>query len=303
VSPWRIDAHVHVWGPAELETYDWLTEEMVVIRRPFTVDDLRPLLRASGFDGAVLVQTRASLDETRSFVELAAATDVLAGVVGWVDLTSPTVAGTLAALRSGPAGRHLVAVRHQVHDEPDPDWLRREDVRRGLRAVQGSGLAYDLLVRPRELPAAVGVARAFPDLHIVIDHIAKPPIAAGELEPWATLMAQLAELEHVWCKVSGLVTEADWAAWTVDDLEPYVRRVAECFGEDRLLYGSDWPVCTLAGSYERVLEACERALGPLQPDTRAKIFGGNAVACYRLEPLLAAQVANPHARIRDAHNP
>jgi L-fuconolactonase len=278
----RVDAHVHVWGTAELETYEWLSDEMAAIRRPFSVEDLRPLLREHAFDGAVLVQTSPSLDETRTFLQLAATTEVVAGVVGWVDLTSPRIAETIADLRSGPGGRYLVAVRHQVHDEPDPDWLRREDVRRGLRAVQDCGLAYDLLVRTRELPAAIDAARAFPELHIVIDHIAKPPIAAGKLEPWATLMAQLVELEHVWCKVSGLVTEADWATWTVDDLVPYVRRVVEWFGPDRLLYGSDWPVCTLAASYDRVLDACERALGALDEHGRAKIFGDNAAACYRL---------------------
>jgi L-fuconolactonase len=287
VSGLRVDAHVHVWGTAELETYEWLSEEMAAIRRPFSIADLRPLLREHGFDGAVLVQTWSSLDETRRFLELAETRDVVAGVVGWVDLTSADVADTIADLRSGPGGRYLVAVRHQVHDEPDPDWLRREDVRRGLRAVQEAGLAYDLLVRPRELPAAIDVARAFPELRFVVDHIAKPPIAAGELEPWATLMTQLAELEHVCCKVSGLVTEADWATWTVDDLVPYVRRVADCFGEDRLLYGSDWPVSMLAASYDRVLEAYEVALGPLDERAQAKIFGGNAAVCYRL-PLEAA---------------
>jgi L-fuconolactonase len=282
VSRLRVDAHVHVWGTAELETYEWLSEEMAAIRRPFSIADLRPLLREHGFDGAVLVQTWSSLDETRRFLELAETRDVVAGVVGWVDLTSPDVADTIADLRSGPGGRYLVAVRHQVHDEPDPDWLQRDDVRRGLRAVQEAGLAYDLLVRTRELPAAIDVARAFPELRFVVDHLAKPPIAAGELEPWATRMAQLAELEHVCCKVSGLVTEADWAAWTVDDLVPYIRRVVEWFGQDRLLYGSDWPVCTVAASYDRVLEACERALGPLDEHARAKLFGDNAAACYRL---------------------
>jgi L-fucono-1,5-lactonase len=282
VSRLRVDAHVHVWGTAELETYEWLSEEMAAIRRPFSIADLRPLLREHAFDGAVLVQTWSSLDETRRFLELAETRDVVAGVVGWVDLTSPDVADTIADLRSGPGGRYLVAVRHQVHDEPDPDWLRRDDVRRGLRAVQEAGLAYDLLVRTRELPAAIDVARAFPELRLVVDHLAKPPIAAGELEPWATLMTQLAELEHVCCKVSGLVTEADWSAWTVDDLVPYVRRVADCFGEDRLLYGSDWPVSMLAASYDRVLEACEVALGPLDERGRANIFGGKAVACYQL---------------------
>jgi L-fuconolactonase len=165
----------------------------------------------------------------------------------------------------------LVGVRHQVHDEPDPDWLVRDDVQRGLRAVEEAGLAYDLLVRPRELPAALRVARAFPGLRLVIDHIGKPPIASGELEPWARSMAPFADCGHVFCKISGLVTEADWQRWTAADLAPYLGRVHEWFGERRLLFGSDWPVCLLAASYEDVVRAYEPAP-----------FAANAKRFYRL---------------------
>lgn len=277
-----VDAHVHLWGWRELAVYEWLTPTMEKIRRPFVPDELLPLLRAHGFDGAVLVQTCSSLEETRDLLALAAATDFLAGVVGWVDLTSPELAETVAELETRPDGRYLVGIRHQVHDEADPDWLRREDVRRGLRTLQEAGLAYDVLVRTRELPAALDTARAFPELRLVIDHIAKPPIASGELEPWAERMAPFAELEHVFCKVSGLVTEADWERWTADDLAPYVRSVAAWFGEDRLIFGSDWPVCTLAASYDEVVQACERALGELGASARGKIFGDNAARFYRL---------------------
>jgi L-fuconolactonase len=278
----RIDAHVHFWGRPQLAIYDWMTPEMEAIRRPFAPDELRPLLAAHGFDHAILVQTHASVDETRAFLELAAATDFVAGVVGWVDLTSPKIADTLAELRARPDGRYLVGARHQVHDEPDPDWLLRDDVRRGLCALGEAGLAYDVLVRTRELPAALDTARAFPGLRLVIDHIAKPPIASGEIEPWAERMAPFAELEHVFCKVSGLVTEADWQNWATDDLVPYARRVAEWFGESRLLYGSDWPVCTLAASYDEVVHACERSLGELGRSAHAKLFGENVVRFYRL---------------------
>jgi L-fuconolactonase len=251
----RVDAHVHFWGPRELAGYEWMTPAMEAIRRPFAPEDLRPLLDAHGFDRAVVVQTYSSVDETRGLLELARRTDFLAGVVGWVDLTSPEVAVTVAELRDGP----LVGIRHQVHDEPDPEWLLRDDVRRGLGALEAAGLTYDLLVKTRELPAALDVARRFPGLPMVIDHVAKPPIASGELELWAERMAPFAELEHVRCKVSGLVTEADWERWTVDDLRSYVERVAEWFGEDRLVFGSDWPVCTLAASYDEVVRACEDA--------------------------------------------
>jgi L-fuconolactonase len=278
----RIDAHVHFWGERELALYEWMTPEMNALRRPFGPDDLRPLLAAHEFDHAVVVQTHSSLAETRAFLELAAADDLVAGVVGWVDLTSPDVAGTLAELRGGPGGNRLVAVRHQVHDEPDPEWLGRDDVRRGLRALEEAGLAYDVLVRPRELPPALDMARALPGLTLVVDHIAKPPIASGELDAWAKRLAPLAALEHVSCKVSGLVTEADWGSWTSGDLVPYVRRVAEWFGEDRLLFGSDWPVCTVAASYDEVVAACESALGELTPAARAAVFGGNAARVYGL---------------------
>jgi L-fuconolactonase len=273
----RIDAHVHVWGPRELERYDWMTSEMEAIRRPFGPDELEPLLAAHGFDRAVLVQTYSSVEETRTLLELAAATPFVAGVVGWVDLTTPDVAEKLAQLGARPDGRYLVGIRHQVHDEPDAEWLLRGDVHRGLRALQASGLAYDVLVRTRELPAALDMARAFPELRMVVDHIAKPPIASGELEPWAERLAALAQLEHVSCKLSGLVTEADWSRWGAEDLAPYAERVVEWFGEDRLLFGSDWPVCTLAASYGEVVAVAERAVG-----RSAEVFGENAADFYAL---------------------
>ncbi len=273
----RVDAHVHVWGPRELERYTWVTPEMAAIRRPFNLDELEPLLAGHGFDHALIVQTYSNVEETRSFLELAAASPFIAGVVGWVDLTSPDVAETLAELRARPDGRYLAGIRHQVHDEADPDWLLRDDVRRGLRALRDAGLVYDLLVRPRELPAAVNTARALPELRVVVDHIAKPPIATGELEPWAGLLSELARLEHVSCKLSGLVTEADWARWRPEDLAPYADRVVEWFSEDRLIFGSDWPVCTLAASYDQVVAVAEQAVG-----CSAKVFGQNAAALYGL---------------------
>src|ERR1700734_2861799 len=181
----RIDAHHHFWDPARF-SYPWLAgEAMNPVRRAFAPDDLRGALGEERIDGTVLVQTLSSLLETREFLELAAATDFVHGVVGWVDLTSPGVADDLDALLDGPAGRWLVGIRHQVHDEPDPDWLARTDVRRGLAAVQARGLTYDLLVRARELPAAVDAVRAFSGLQFVLDHIAKPRIAEGRDDPWS----------------------------------------------------------------------------------------------------------------------
>ena len=280
--PIRVDAHQHFWPQPTRFLYPWMTDEQAALRRPFGPDDLRPLLQARAIDWTVLVQTRSSLDETRDFLAIADKTDFVAGVVGWVDLRAPDVDRVLADLKASPEGQWLIGIRHQVHDEPDSDWLLRSDVQRGLRAVQQAGLAYDLLLRPRELPAGLQVARAFPDLRLVIDHIAKPEIASGNLEPWATDMAPFAELPHVFCKLSGLVTEADWQRWKPADLRPYVERVVGWFGEDRLLFGSDWPVCTLAASYEQVHDALAEVLTSIgmSAEAQAKMFGENARRFY-----------------------
>jgi len=275
----RIDAHQHFWDPARY-TYPWMAgEAMDPVRRAFVPDDLRAALAASAIDGTVLVQTISSLAETRDFLALAA--DFVAGVVGWVDLTSPAVGDDLDELLDGP-GR-LVGIRHQVHDEADPEWLGRDDVQRGLSAVQSRALTYDLLVRARELPAAVDVVRALPDLRFVVDHLAKPRIAAGSDPAWTELMPGLAEAPNVAVKLSGLVTEANWSTWTAVDLRAFVERAVDWFGTDRLLFGSDWPVCLLAGSYSEVVNGLDEALPPMSSSKRKLLYGGNAQRMYRLE--------------------
>jgi len=276
-----VDAHHHFWDPAEAD-YPWLTDELAAIRRRFGPEDLAPLLGSAGVDRTVLVQTRSSESETASFLATAASSPFIAGVVGWVDLTGPDVDGALARLRSGAGGERLVAIRHQVHDEPDPDWLRLDDVRRGIAAVGRTGLAYDLLVRARELPAALDTVRSLPDVRFVIDHLAKPPIRDGGLEPWAGLIRPFGREPNVWAKVSGLVTEASWESWTPVDLRPFVDVAIETFGPERLLVGSDWPVCLLAGSYRDVLDAARTLVAGLTADERAAILGGNAIEVYRL---------------------
>ena len=276
-----VDAHHHFWDPAAAD-YPWLTDELAPIRRAFGPTDLEPALRANGVDATVLVQTRSSLEESVEFLGIADRTPFVRGVVGWVDLNDPGVDDTIAALRERPDGAHLVGIRHQAHDEPDPDWLVRDDVIRAIEAVGRAALAYDLLVRSRELPAALALARRLPDVRFVIDHIAKPPIASGELEPWASRIAPFRELEHVACKVSCMVTEADWSTWTPADHQPYVDHVLEVFGPDRLLFGSDWPVCLLSASYEGVLDAARVTLASLGDDDRAKVLGGTAARVYRL---------------------
>jgi len=252
--------------------------ELAAIRRPFGPEELAPLLASAGIDRTVLVQTISSLDETREFLETAASTDFIAGVVGWVDLTDPSVAEMLRELRAGPGGTMLVGVRHQVHDEPDARWLLRPDVRRGIRAVGHAGLVYDLLVKLRELPAAVEVVREFPDIRFVLDHIAKPRIAAGprDLE-WEQAMMPLAENENVACKVSGMMTEADWKTWTPQQLQPYVTRVLDWFGPERCMFGSDWPVSLLASDYARTVNTLKALVGE-----NAEVFGGTATRVYGL---------------------
>jgi len=273
-----VDAHHHLWDPA-LADYPWMTDEVAAIRRRFGPDDLEPLLREHAIDGTVLVQARSSLDETRWLLELADAAPFVRGVVGWIDLTDPDAAGVLAEL----GGRRLVGIRHQVHDEPDPEWLLRPDVQRGVAAVGAAGLAYDFLVRPRELPAALETARAHPDVRFVVDHLAKPPVRDGSADAWAEELAAIARLPNVSCKLSGLVTEADWNGWRREELVPYLRRALDWFGPERSLFGSDWPVCLLAADYGVVLDLLHAALDGLDERERAAVLGGTAVRVYRLD--------------------
>ncbi|MBC6468299.1 amidohydrolase family protein [Actinomadura alba] len=283
VTPF-VDAHHHVWD-LSVRDQDWITgERLAPLRRDFSLDDLRPEATAAGVTATVLVQTITVAAETPEFLALAAADDLVAGVVGWVDLTAPDVADALAALREAPGGGYLAGIRHQVQGEPDQDWLCRPDVRRGLRAVAGAGLAYDLLTLPHQLPAAVRTATVLPELTFVVDHLSKPPIASGELEPWAGRMRELARLPNVMCKLSGLVTEADWGRWDIGDLRPYADVVLDAFGPRRLMFGSDWPVCLLAAPYDRVVEAGRELTAQLSAAEREAVFGGTAVRAYGLAP-------------------
>jgi L-fuconolactonase len=272
-----IDSHHHFWDPSRRD-YPWMGDELAPIRRRFGPADLEPLLAAAGIDRTILVQTISSLDETREFLATAAATDFVAGVVGWVDLTDPSVGDTLAELRAGPDGKFLAGIRHQVHDEPDPRWLLRDDVQRGIQKVGEAGLIYDLLVKTRELPAAVQLATNLPDQTFVLDHIAKPRIAAGPRDPeWEQAMAPLAKCKNVYCKLSGMVTEAGWTTWTPERLEPYVVRVLDWFGPERCMFGSDWPVCLLASDYARVVSTMRAIVGESD-----EVFGATATRVYRL---------------------
>lgn len=277
-----IDAHQHFWDPARAD-YPWMdAPELTPIRRAFGPADLAPLLKANGIDASIVVQCRSALAETEEFLRIAHATPSVIGVVGWADLTDAGLGDTLDRLRTLPGGAKLAGIRHQVHDEADPDWLLRTDVQHGLAAVFARDLAYDLLVRTRELPAAIATAKAFPQARFVLDHAAKPPIAAGGSAEWSDRIASLAASGNVWCKVSGLATEAKWTDWDAERLFPFVQHVANCFGEDRLIFGSDWPVCLLAGSYGEIKGALDACLAKLGTSVREKAFGANAKAAYRL---------------------
>ncbi|MFB2550147.1 amidohydrolase family protein [Ensifer soli] len=278
-----IDSHQHFWAPAGEEHYAWLSGPFAALDRVFAPGDLRPELGANGVTGTVLVQTWNGLSETWDFIRTAEETDFVAGVVGWVDLTDPKVGETLAELQASPQGQWLVGIRHLIQLEEDPDWLLRDDVVAGLKAVEAAGLVYDFVPNMPQLRACVRTAEAFPGLRFVLDHISKPNIRERDFSEWSrTMRGFRAERGHVWCKLSGMVTEADWQSWTPQDLKPYVHEVLDIFGVDRCLFGTDWPVCLVAAEYDRVIDALKECLTDLSEADRAKIFGLNAVEAYRL---------------------
>ncbi len=275
----RIDAHHHFWQIGRYD-YVWMGPQLGVLQKDYLPQDLQPLLERHRIDRTILVQTISSIDETRWFLGLAEQHPFIAGVVGWVDLTDPGVADVLDELRQHPK---LVGIRHQVHDEPDLNWLLRADVWRGLAELAYRSIPYDLLIRPQHLPASLAVAREFPDLSLIIDHVAKPRIAEDVYDDWAEGMARLAQFPNVACKLSGMITEADWQHWTPDDLRPCIDHVIGHFGTRRVMFGSDWPVCLLAGSYSQVIEALKTNVAGWSEAEQQDIFGNNASRWYQLE--------------------
>ena len=275
----RIDAHQHFWRYRP-ETHGWISNAMAVLKQDFLPPDLEPLLSAQGFDGCVAVQAAQALDETRFLLGLADAHPFVRAVVGWVDLLSPDLEAQLESFGAHPRFR---GIRHIAQDEPDDRWLARPDVVRGVGALRRLGLTYDILVYARQLPAALALAQALPEQPFVVDHIAKPEIRAGRLDPWRADVRRLAALPHVLCKLSGLVTEAAWDRWTPADLRPYLEVVLEAFGPGRLMIGSDWPVCLLAGDYATVTGAVRDFIGSLSESEQAAVLGGNAARFYGIE--------------------
>jgi L-fuconolactonase len=277
----HIDAHQHFWMYDKRE-YGWIDDSMAALRRDFLPTDLKPELERSGFQGCVAVQARQTLEETQWLLELAARAPFILGVVGWVDLRSPRVGFELEALAYESK---LVGVRHIVQSEPDERFLLQPEFLCGISMLEEFDLAYDILIYPRHLPVAAEFVARFPRQRFVLDHLAKPPIKSGALDPWARGIRELATFPNVYCKVSGLVTEADWQAWKPEDMRPYLDAAFECFSPNRLMIGSDWPVCTVAAPYSRVIGLVKDYLGKHSAEEREAVLGGNTAKFWRLKPL------------------
>ncbi|MDX3658263.1 amidohydrolase family protein [Streptomyces sp. ID05-26A] len=274
-----VDAHHHLWD-LSVRDQDWITDPpMGVIRRSFLEPDF--VAAAPDVSTSVLVQTVCVPEETPEFLAIAASSGVVGAVVGWTDLTSAAVGDALAELVDRPDGSWLRGIRHQVQSEPDPEWLCRKDVWHGLAQVGAHGLVYELLTLPHQLSAARRTVAALPQVEFVVDHCSKPAIGSDPGE-WAELVRSLAAHENVTCKLSGLVTEADWKSWDVALLRPYFEVVLDAFGPERLMFGSDWPVCLLAASYDEWLGAARELVSELSPDEQASIFSGTARRVYAL---------------------
>jgi L-fuconolactonase len=275
----RIDAHQHFWDLDRFD-YAWMPAEPSVLRQNFLPDRLEQILTRNRFEGSVLVQANTLLAETHWLLELAEANEFIRAVVGWVDLTDPRLGAVLDELQKRPKFK---GVRHPVHDEADDNWLMRPDVLAGLAELARRGLPYDLLLRPQHLPLVPRIAERVPDLRMVIDHIAKPLIAAQVMEPWARDIEAASKLPQVYCKLSGMITEADPKSCKAEHLKPYVEHVMRIFGPDRLMFGSDWPVCMLAGSWKEALAAFTQSIGAQPIEVREKLLGETARNFYRIE--------------------
>ena len=274
----RVDAHQHFWDIGRFR-YPWMTDDSP-LRRNYLPEHLAPVLQRNRFDATVVVQANVTADETRWLLELACAHEFIAGVVGWADLGDPGLGKLLDEYQNHPKFK---GIRHLVHDEPDVNWLMREEVLGGLKELARRGIPYDLLLRPPHLKLVPRVADRVPDLRMVIDHIAKPPIATHAMEGWAEDMESASQLPQVFCKLSGMITEANWTSWKADHIRPYVAHTMRLFGPKRLMFGSDWPVCTLAGTWKEVLAGFTQAAGPLPMEAREQILGGTAAQFYRLQ--------------------
>lgn len=276
----KIDAHQHFWIYNQKD-FGWIDDSMAAIRRNFLPEDLQPELQANDFDGSVVVQTCQSLEETRWLLDLAQQNPLIRGVVGWADLCSREIRSQLTSLTQNPK---LVGLRHIVQSEPDDRFLLQPDFLRGISTLDEFDLAYDILIYPKHLPVATELVQRFPRQRFVLDHLAKPPIKSGEINSWAKgIRALAASSPNVFCKLSGLVTEADWQRWTPEHITPYLDVAFESFGPERLMIGSDWPVCLVAASYSRAVKVVNDYILHLPPESQAAVLGGNAARFWRLK--------------------
>ena len=275
----RIDAHHHLWRYTA-EEYGWIDDAMGALRRDFLPEDLMAEMRAAGVDGAVAVQARQTVEETRWLLELAEGCAAIRGVVGWAPIAGAEFTGVMEEFAGRPK---LKGLRHIVQGEPDERFLLREEFNRGIRAMRETGLVYDVLIYERQLPQAIEFVDLHPEQVFVLDHIAKPRIREGVLEPWASRIRELAKRENVSCKVSGMVTEADWGGWTAETLRLYLDVVVEAFGPERLMVGSDWPVCLVACGYAQWFGVLDQYFAGFSETERAAVFGVTAKRVYKLE--------------------
>jgi L-fuconolactonase len=273
-----IDSHHHFWrfNPTD---YGWINDSMSAIRRDFLAEDLRDSIQAAGVDGVISVQARQSLEETHWLLSIANDNKFIRGVVGWVPLISDRLKTDLEAVAAAPK---LRAVRHVLQDEPDDQFMARDDFNRGVALLKEFNLAYDLLIYERQLPVAIRLVDRHPEQVFILDHLAKPKIKTGETEPWAKNLRELARRPNVFCKISGMVTEADWQNWTQQQLKEYFDIALEAFGIDRLLAGSDWPVCLVACGYKRWWDILRQWTAAMPESESEKFFGLNAVKAYGL---------------------
>ena len=275
----KIDAHQHFWHYSA-EEYGWIGSDVEILKKDHLPADLAPLLESADIGGTVAVQARQTLAETEWLLQLADNYSLIKGIVGWVDLRSPELQGQLERFCAHPRFR---GVRHVVQDEPDDRFMLREDFIRGLGMLAEFDLTYDILIFPRHLPVACELVARFPDQRFVLDHIAKPLIKDGEVTPWDADMRRLTAFPSVFCKVSGMVTEADWHQWQPADFRPYLDVVFAAFGSRRIMFGSDWPVCTLAGTYADVVEIVSDYVQQLSEEEQADVWGETARRFYGLE--------------------
>lgn len=276
----RIDSHQHFWRYSP-QTHSWIPEEEHVLQQDFLPPHLKPELDRHSIDGCVAVQANQSEEETQFLLDLADRYDFIRGVVGWIDLRDEHIEERLAYYDGFP---RLVGIRHIVQSETDPDFLLRPDFLRGVRLLSAHRLVYDMLIYEPQLPVTIRFAAQLPETRLVLDHIGKPKIAEGERSAWQASIRALATLPHVYCKLSGMVTEANRSHWQREDITPYLDTVVDAFGTDRLMFGSDWPVCLLAASYQEVVGLIDQYFRGFSDEERAKVYGKNATDFYQLAP-------------------